>query len=145
MIRRREFITLLGGAAAAWPMAAGAQQDAMRVVGYLYPGAPEGSGALQAAAFRKGLGEAGFVEGRNVSIEYQWGHGDNARLPGLAAELVRHRVAVIFTPSIDAALVAKAETAIIPIVFSTGSDPVQNGLVEVSTGRVAISRVLPAC
>ena len=128
-LRRRDSIVFVGGAAV-WPLAARAQQDAMRVVGYLYSGSPEGSGALQAAAFREGLGEAGFVEGRNVSIEYQWGHGDNARLPGLAAELVRHRVAVIFTPSIDAALVAKAETAIIPIVFSTGSDPVQNGLVD---------------
>jgi putative ABC transport system substrate-binding protein len=144
MMLRRDFITLLGGAAA-WPLAVRAQEGAMPVVGYLYPGAPEGSGALQAAAFRKGLGEAGFVEGRNVSIEYQWGHGDNGRLPGLAAELVRQHVAVIFTPSIDAALIAKARqppyrsySAPVRTRFSTAS-------LKASIGRVAMSPVLPLC
>jgi putative ABC transport system substrate-binding protein len=129
-MRRRDFITLLGGAVAAWPITAQAQQRPVPVIGYLYPGSPEGTGALQAEAFRKGLGEAGFVEGRDVSVEYRWGYGDNTRMPGLAAELIRHRVAVIFAPSIDAALAAKAETASIPIIFSTGSDPVRYGLVE---------------
>jgi putative tryptophan/tyrosine transport system substrate-binding protein len=127
-MKRREFIAGLGGAAV-WPPAVRAQQSAMPVVGYLYAGSPEGSGAAQAEAFRKGLGEGGFVEGRNVSIEYRWGNGDLARLPELAAELVRRQVALIFTPSIDAALVAKASTSTIPIVFNTGSDPIQSGLV----------------
>jgi putative ABC transport system substrate-binding protein len=127
-MRRRQFIAGLASAGV-WLFPARAQQSAMPVVGFLHAGSPEGSGAAQAAAFRRGLGEGGFVEGRNVSIEYRWGNNDIARLPELAADLVRRQVTLLFAPSIDAALVAKAATATIPIVFNTGSDPVQNGLV----------------
>src|SRR5262249_17352300 len=102
---------------------------ALPVVGYLDPGAPETTAYL-VAAFRKGLSEAGYVEGRNVAIEFRWAQNDLARLPELAADLVRRRVAVIATPgSMQASLAAKVATATIPIVFSTGGDPVQTGLV----------------
>jgi putative ABC transport system substrate-binding protein len=128
-MRRRDFITLLGGGAAAWPIAARAQHAVMPVVGYLYLGVPELSENL-AAAFRKGLGEAGFVEGHNVAIEYRFAHNDLARLPELAADLVRRRVAVIAAPGGPvAAAAAKKMTTTIPIVFDTGVDPVQGGLV----------------
>jgi putative ABC transport system substrate-binding protein len=130
MIRRRDFITLLGSAAAAWPSVAQAQQAAVPVIGYFYGGVPEASGAAQAAAFRKGLGEAGYIEGRNLRIEYRWGMNDTARLPELAADLVRLRVAAIAAPGAAPALAAKAVTATIPIVFGTGVDPVEIGLVE---------------
>jgi putative ABC transport system substrate-binding protein len=127
-MRRREFLTLLG-VAAAWPLAARAQQGALPVVGFVYPGTPELSTGI-VVAFRKGLGEAGFTEGRNVNVEFRFAYGNNARLPELMADLVRRRVAVIVTPSsTPAALAAKAATTSIPVVFSVGTDAVEVGLV----------------
>ncbi len=128
-MRRRSFITLLGSAAVAWPMAARAQQPAMPVVGFLRADTPA-AGASAVAAFRKGLSEMGFVEGRNLAIEFRWGQNDRDRMPELAADLVRRKVDVIATPeSAVGARAAKALTTTIPIIFATAADPVQLGLV----------------
>src|SRR5262252_2245527 len=129
MMRRRAFITLLGGAAAAWPLAASAQQPAMPVIGFLNSQSPEGyAGPLR--GFRQGLKDSGYVENENLAIEYRWANAEIERLPALAADLVRRRVAVIVTTGGAApARAAKAATTTIPVLFTTGDDPVRLGLV----------------
>jgi putative ABC transport system substrate-binding protein len=126
-MRRREFMTLLSGAALAWPLAAHAQQAAVPVIGFLRSTSPNGTEHLL-AAFREGLKETGYVEGQNLAVEYRWAAGDVDRLTGLAADLVRREVGVIVVNGV-AANIAKAATATIPIVFVIGIDPVRTGLV----------------
>src|SRR5207247_1077244 len=133
-LRRREFISLIGGAAAVpsilWPLAARAQQATMPVIGFMSARSPEDSAHL-VAAFRNGLAEGGYVEGQNVVIEFRWARGQYDLLPGMAAELVNRRVAVLTTAGGEpSAFAAKRATSTIPIVFGLGGDPVSSGLVE---------------
>ena len=127
-MRRRDFISLVGGSAVAWPLAARAQQPAMPIIGLVFPGSLEAT-ARRVAAFHRGINETGYVEGQNVTVEYHWLEGQFSRLPSVMADLVQRRVAVIVASGFVAAQSAKAATTTIPIVFGVGEDPVKLGLV----------------
>jgi len=119
-MRRREFISVFGAAAAAWPLVTRAQQSSMPVIGYLGAGSAQ-SDAFRVTGFRQGLKEAGYVEGQNLTIEYRWAEDHHDRLPTMAADLVRHQVSVIVATGASASLAAKAATTTLPIVFETGA------------------------
>jgi putative tryptophan/tyrosine transport system substrate-binding protein len=141
-MRRREFITLVGGAAATWPLAARAQQSAMPVIGY-FSGRSPVTDVPMLSAFREGFSETGFIEGRNVAIEFRWAEGRYERLPELVRDLVRRKVAVIVTSGGEAsAQAAKAATSTIPIVFNTGGDPVEAGLLSELAPKAVLIGVL---
>jgi putative ABC transport system substrate-binding protein len=149
-MKRREFITLLGGMAATWPFIVRAQQSAMPVIGFLDPTSLDTYSQF-VEAFRKGLREVGFIEGHNVAIEFRWAEGQYARLPEMAAEFVQHKVTVIVATGITAARAAKAATSTIPIVFNTGGDPIKFGLVtsfskpgQNVTGVASLGKILVA-
>jgi len=130
-MRRRDFIKGIVGSATVWPSATRAQQPTMPVIGFVNAGSARGLGQSELQAYLKGLGETGYVEGQNVLIEYRWAEGQTDRLPGIMADLVHRQVTVIAATTTPAALAAQAVTTTIPIVFETGSDPIQLGLVAI--------------